>query len=94
MQLSREDIVLAAEAADLTEDDYRVHPSYQGWTGLTGAAVELDNPDKAYEFTVSLAVQLAENGRADDARNLGRLTLTNPMRFGIVVYWPRVEITD
>lgn len=94
MKLDRRDIVEAAEIADMSEDDYEIREAYSGrWMdGGTCAAVTLLNSGKLTEFMVALAVQLTENGQADDAMSLARMTRTDSEGFGIVAYWPGVEI--
>lgn len=94
MQISRQDIVIAAENADLREDDYSIRESYAGRFDVTGAGVVLPASDTTL-FMVSLAVLLAEDGRSEDALNLARLAHTDSMGLdGVIVYWGGVELAD
>lgn len=93
MKLDRMDIVLAAEAAELSEDDYSIRENYDGRYGVKGAGVVLPNSDVTL-FMVALAVHLTENDRADDAMRLARKVRTDSMGFSTIAYWDGVEITD
>ncbi|MER7488691.1 hypothetical protein ABTY20_22860 [Streptomyces sp. NPDC126497] len=91
MQISRQDITVAAENIDLYEDDYSIRESYAGRYGVTGAGVVLAGSDVT-PFMVALAVHLAEDGRGEDALSLGRKARTDSMGTGTIVYWGGVEI--
>ncbi|MFH8805255.1 hypothetical protein ACH4F6_37895 [Streptomyces sp. NPDC017936] len=94
MQLSREDIIAAAENIDLYEDDYTIREAYSGRGMYGGTCFAIDLPDtgKLTEFLVSLALGLSEDGRGEDALDLARKTHTDSMGFGVVAYWPGVEL--
>ncbi|MGY5634215.1 hypothetical protein ACW7N6_38390 [Streptomyces sp. UC1A3] len=95
MQISREDIIVAAENIDLNEDDYSIRKSYAGRHGVTGAGIVLPGGGEVTEFLVSLAVLFTEDGRGEDARKLARKTRTDSMGLGsVIAYWDGVEITD
>jgi hypothetical protein len=94
MQLSRQDIVTAAENIELSEDDYSIRESYPASYGETCAGVVLPSTGEVTEFMVSLALLLAEDGRGEDARELARKTRTDSMGFSTIAYWDGVEITD
>lgn len=93
MKLSRQDIVIAAENIDLYEDDYSIRESYNGRSGVTGAGVVLPSSSVVTTFMVSLAVQLTEDGRGEEALELAGKTHTDSMGLDTLVYWDGVEIT-
>lgn len=95
MKLDRMNIVLAAETAELWDDDYEIRPDYEYSFGVTAPSVVLlHSHHTATRLMVALAVQLTEDGRADDALELARKTCTDSMGRGTVVYWPGVTLTD
>lgn len=96
MQLTRMDIVNAAETIEVWEDSYEIREAYSG-RGMgprTCLAVTLPDVGVLVPFMVALAVQLTENDRSDDALRLARLTRTDSMGLGVVAYWPGVQLTD
>jgi hypothetical protein len=93
MQITREDLVLAAEEINLREDDYTIHGDYAARNSTPCAGVVLD-PAHTASFLDSLARVLAEDGREDDAWELVEKTHTETRGFTHAVYWPSVELTD
>lgn len=93
MQLSREDIVVAAEKIDLSIDEYTVHGDFKGWnfTGCAGVVVPVG---KLTPLMVSLALVLAADGRCDDSLKIATDTQTEQRGLNIAAYWPGVDLTD
>ncbi|MGW2213240.1 hypothetical protein [Streptomyces sp. NPDC001781] len=91
MNITSEHIATAAENIGLYEDDYAVRSAYKGWNLTPCAGVTLP-ADRMTAFLVSLAVVLAEQGRAEDALKLAAKTDTETLGLDFTVYWPGVQL--
>jgi hypothetical protein len=93
MQINRHDIIAAAEGISLYDEEYTIRDDYKGWNLTPCAGVTLP-PARLTEFMVSLALVLAEDGRAEEARELAEKTSTETLGIRFAVYWPGVELAS
>jgi hypothetical protein len=93
MQLSRQDIVRAAEEAGLDENDYTVRDDYRGWDLASGSGVCMDHAH-LIPFMDYLELVLADDGRAEDALDLANKATMSTRDGVFTVYWPGVQIAD